>query len=53
MKKVEESEKKQEKVAPSSGNDVASILQRRIALEISDSENSSDDWSDDDQEWDD
>ncbi len=32
------------------GNDVASILARRIALEVSDSESGSDD-SDDDDDW--
>lgn len=51
LRKVEE-QTKDEKKEQSVGNDVASILARRVAFELSDSESGSDD-SDSDSEWDD
>ena len=51
MKKVEQREKREETSEKTGGgNDVASILARRIAVEFTDSEDS--DYSDDDGDWD-
>lgn len=49
LRKVEE-QSQVEKKQQTYGNDVASILARRIAFEVSDSESGSDD-SDDDEDW--
>jgi len=51
LKKVEQREKTAAAETTSGGNDVASILARRIAVEFSDSE--SDSFSSDDADWDD
>lgn len=51
LRKVEE-QTQVEKKQQSHGNDVASILARRVAFELSDSESGSDD-SDSDSDWDD
>ena len=50
LRKVEEQQSQVDKKQQQYGNDVASILARRIALEVSDSESGSDD-SDDDEDW--
>lgn len=50
LRKVEEQQSQVEKKQQSYGNDVASILARRIAFEVSDSESGSDE-SDDDEDW--
>ncbi|KAI6652885.1 Wiskott-Aldrich syndrome protein family member 2-like [Oopsacas minuta] len=50
LRKVEK--RKEEPPQPSRGNDVASILARRIAIEISDSDSEYDDDYSDDEDWD-
>ena len=50
LKKVEKAEKTEGPTSTGGGNDVASILARRIAVEFSDSDCDSSDY---DSEWDD